>query len=50
MPMKNLLLAIILLPFLVFSQATIQVKVLSVQTLANVDCDGLFLGNSDFVW
>jgi gliding motility-associated-like protein len=48
--MKNLLLAIILLPSLFFSQAIIQVKVLSVQTLANVDCDGLFLGNSDFVW
>jgi gliding motility-associated-like protein len=48
--MKNLLLAIIILPFIGFSQAIIQVKVLSVQTLANVDCDGLFLGNSDFVW
>ena len=33
-----------------FAQATIEVKVLSVQTLSNVDCDGLFLGNSDFVW
>jgi len=32
------------------SQATIQVTVVSVQTLNNVDCDGLFLGNSDFVW
>jgi len=32
------------------AQATIEVKVLSVQTLSNVDCDGLFLGNSDFVW
>jgi hypothetical protein len=33
-----------------FAQATIKVKVVSVQTLNNVDCDGLFLGNSDFVW
>ncbi|MFM7386960.1 MAG: gliding motility-associated C-terminal domain-containing protein, partial [Bacteroidota bacterium] len=48
--MKRLLPAILFLPFLVVSQATIQVKVLSVQTLSNVDCDGLFLGNSDFVW
>ena len=48
--MKKFLLAIILLPSLFFSQATIQVKVLSVQTLSNVDCDGIFLGNSDFVW
>lgn len=48
--MKNLLLALLLVPTLLFSQATIQVKVLSVQTLSNVDCDGIFLGNSDFVW
>jgi hypothetical protein len=48
--MKNLLLFLLLLPTLIFSQAIIQVKVLSVQTLANVDCDGLFLGNSDYVW
>lgn len=48
--MKHLLLTLTLLPTLLFSQATIQVKVLSVQTLSNVDCDGLFLGNSDFVW
>ena len=33
-----------------FAQATIKVRVVSVQTLNNVDCDGLFLGNSDFVW
>ena len=33
-----------------FAQATIKVKVVSVQTMNNVDCDGLFLGNSDFVW
>ena len=48
--MKKLLLLCLLFPFLLFSQATIQVRVLSVQTLSNVDCDGLFLGNSDFVW
>lgn len=48
--MKNLLLLITLLPTLLFSQAIVQVKVLSVQTLSNVDCDGLFLGNSDYVW
>ena len=49
--MKQLLLyALLWAPTLLFSQATIQVKVLSVQTLSNVDCDGIFLGNSDFVW
>ena len=49
--MKKLLpVLLLLLPTLFFSQATIQVKVLSVQTLSNVDCDGIFLGNSDFVW
>lgn len=31
-------------------QAIIRVRVLSVQTLNNVDCDGLFTGDSDFVW
>jgi len=33
-----------------FSQATIKITVTSVQTSGSVDCDGLFLGNSDFVW
>jgi len=33
-----------------FSQATIKVRVTSIQTSSSVDCDGLFLGNSDFVW
>jgi gliding motility-associated-like protein len=33
-----------------FSQATIKVTVTSVQTASNVDCDGIFLGDSDFVW
>jgi len=48
--MKKFVLLIFLLPCIALSQATIQVKVLSVQTLANVDCDGFFGGNSDFVW
>ena len=33
-----------------FSQATIRVRVVSVQVMNSVDCDGIFLGNSDFVW
>ncbi|MCX6192452.1 MAG: gliding motility-associated C-terminal domain-containing protein [Flavobacteriia bacterium] len=33
-----------------FSQATIRVTVVSVQSLNYADCDGLFFGNSDFVW
>ncbi len=33
-----------------FSQATIKVTVTSVQTSLPVDCDGIFLGESDFVW
>ncbi|NDB35040.1 MAG: hypothetical protein EB023_06770 [Flavobacteriia bacterium] len=33
-----------------FGQATIRVTVLSVQTGIFQDCDGLFTGNSDFVW
>ena len=32
------------------TQATIRVRVVSVQVLNNVDCDGFFTGNSDFVW
>ena len=48
--MKKFVLTIFILPFIALSQATIQVKVSSVQTLANVDCDGFFGGNSDFVW
>ncbi len=31
-------------------QAIVRVRVLSVQTLNNVDCDGFLSGNSDFVW
>lgn len=34
----------------VFSQATINVRVVSVAVLNNVDCDGIFTGDSDFVW
>ncbi len=41
---------ILLFPIIINAQATLRVTVLSVQTLNNVDCDGLFLGNSDFVW
>lgn len=33
-----------------WGQATINVTVLYVQTGINQDCDGLFQGNSDFVW
>ena len=33
-----------------FSQATIRVSVLYVQTGIFQDCDGFFQGNSDFVW
>ncbi len=36
--------------FNIFSQATIRVTVVSVQTGNNEDCDGIFLGESDFVW
>jgi hypothetical protein len=32
------------------AQANVQVRVLSVQTLNNVDCDGFLSGDSDFVW
>lgn len=34
----------------VFSQATINVRVVSVRALNNVDLDGVFTGDSDFVW
>ncbi len=34
----------------VWSQATINVSVLSVEVTQNEDCDGLFAGESDFVW
>lgn len=33
-----------------FGQANIKVRVVSVQALNNVDCDGIFTGNSDFVF
>ncbi len=33
-----------------FGQATVNVRVLTVEVLNNVDCDGLFTGDSDFVW
>ena len=33
-----------------FGQAIIRVRVVSVQTLNNRDCDGFLTGNSDFVW
>ena len=38
------------LPLKASAQATIRVTVLSVQTAIYQDCDGLFFGNSDFVW
>jgi gliding motility-associated-like protein len=45
-----LTLSILFTSFISFSQATIKVTVTSVQTAGNVDCDGIFLGDSDFVW
>jgi hypothetical protein len=33
-----------------YSQATVNVRVISVQTSSNVDCDGFLTGDSDFVW
>jgi gliding motility-associated-like protein len=45
-----LILSILLTSFLSISQATIKVTVTSVQTGSSVDCDGLFQGDSDFVW
>lgn len=49
---KILLFSLLLLSSRSFvsAQATIQVTVLSVQTAIYQDCDGLFTGNSDFVW
>lgn len=40
----------VLLPDEIFAQATINVRVISVQVLNNVDCDGFLNGDSDFVW
>ena len=45
-----LFLSILITSHLYFSQATIKVTVTSVQTSSSVDCDGLFQGDSDFVW
>ncbi len=33
-----------------FGQATINVRVLTVEVTSNVDCDGFLFGDSDFVW
>jgi len=33
-----------------FGQATVNVSVLSVEVTQDVDCDGIFTGDSDFVW
>jgi len=41
---------LLIFSFNTWSQATIRVTVTSVQTSLFQDCDGLFLGNSDFVW
>ena len=50
-PFKWLSVALaILLSSNIFSQAIIQVTVSSVEVLNNEDCDGLFAGDSDFVW
>ncbi len=35
---------------LAFGQATINVRVVSVEAVSNVDCDGFLAGESDFVW
>lgn len=40
----------LLFSFKSFGQATVNVRVLSVEVTGNVDCDGFLLGNSDFVW
>ena len=49
------LMAWALLPMLLssnisFGQATVNVRVLSVEVTQNEDCDGIFTGDSDFVW
>ena len=41
---------LLLFSFKSFGQATINVRVLSVEVTGNVDCDGFLLGQSDFVW
>ncbi|MBL1279143.1 MAG: gliding motility-associated C-terminal domain-containing protein [Fluviicola sp.] len=33
-----------------FAQVTVNVRVLSVEVVNSVDCDGFFTGDSDFVW
>lgn len=40
----------LLMSGLSFSQATINVRVISVQALNSVDCDGFLTGDSDFAW
>jgi gliding motility-associated-like protein len=51
MNLKSLSLLLLLLGGkFVWSQATLRVTVLSVQTAIFQDCDGFFSGNSDFVW
>ena len=51
MNLKTLSLILLLLGGkFVWSQATLRVTVLSVQTAIFQDCDGFFSGNSDFVW
>lgn len=40
----------LLMSGLSYSQATINVRVISVQAINNVDCDGFLSGDSDFVW
>ncbi len=54
---RSLLLALFTSAGFVFGQATIRVRVVSVQVTNNVDCDGFTIpffgyigGNSDFVW
>lgn len=39
-----------LIGVIAYGQATINVRVLSVQVNSNVDCDGFLSGDSDFVW
>ncbi len=46
----TLTLLTVLLPDGLSAQATINVRVISVQVLNNVDCDGFLSGDSDFVW
>lgn len=48
--LKTFCLGFLLSTHLSFGQATVNVRVVSVAVTGNVDCDGFFTGDSDFVW